>query len=152
MSQRATEQRPSLTLRRQFKAAPEKVYAAWTDPAMIARWFGPDGGLDRGSETTAEADVRKGGRYSFVFHTADGERHNSHGEYLEVEPNRKLVFTWEWITMPERRSKVTLTFLPKDGGTLFTLFHDQFFDEAARDNHEQGWTRCLDALSKFLEA
>lgn len=139
--------KPSLTLVRRLKASPARVYAAWTDPAQIARWFGPD----NGGTVSAEADVRVGGRYSIVFHTEDGERHNALGEYLEVEPGRKLVMTWEWVTMPERRSQLTIEIRPRDGGAELTLLHEQFFDEAARDAHNEGWTGCLAKLERFLE-
>ena len=56
-------QKPSLTLVRRLKAPPAKVYAAWTDPALMARWWGPDAG----PVLSAEADVRPGGRFSVVF-------------------------------------------------------------------------------------
>ena len=138
--------KPSLTLVRQLKASPARVYAAWTDPAQLVRWFGPDSG----GVVSAETDVRVGGRFSIVFHTEDGERHNALGEYLEVAPDRKLVMTWEWITMPERRSQLTIELRAKDGGTELTLLHEQFFDEAGRDAHREGWTGCLRRLEQFL--
>jgi uncharacterized protein YndB with AHSA1/START domain len=66
-----------------------------------------------------------------------------------VVPNEKLVFTWMWRTMPERQSLVTVA-LGRDGdGTLLTLLHEQFFDEAARDRHRSGWTGALDKLQEY---
>ena len=138
--------KPSLTLKRRFNAAPEKVYAAWTDAAQIVKWFGPDSG----PVTRAETDVRTGGRYHVVFHTEDGEEHNVSGTYREVVPNEKLVFTWAWRTMPERESLVTILVKPEAGGTLMTLIHEQFFDEAARDRHEFGWTGSLNKLERLF--
>jgi uncharacterized protein YndB with AHSA1/START domain len=138
--------KPSLTLKRHLNAAPEKVYAAWTRPEQITRWFGPDSG----AVTHAEADVRAGGRYAIIFHTEDGEEHHVSGVYREVVANEKLVFTWAWRTMPERESLVTILVRPDGAGALLTLIHEQFFDEAARDRHEHGWTGCLDKLARFL--
>jgi uncharacterized protein YndB with AHSA1/START domain len=139
------EIKPSLTLKRRLNAAPEKVYAAWTEPAQIARWFGPEQIVS----VDAEADVRVGGRYRIIMHTAD-EDHDVSGVYRQVVPNEKLVFTWAWKSTPERESLVTLTFKPDGTGTILTLLHEQFFDEAARDRHQHGWTGVLDKLERFL--
>jgi len=138
--------KPSLTIVRRLKAPPAKVYAAWTDPEQLLRWFGPGSGV----ALRAEADARVGGRYDIVFRSGDGEQHNCHGEYLEVVPDETLVMTWEWITTPERRSRLRLDFKAIDGGTELTLTHDQFFDEAARDSHREGWTDVLDTLETYL--
>ncbi len=139
-------EKPSLTLKRRLNAPPAKVYEAWTDPEKILKWFGPDAGPVK----SAKLDVREGGSYAITFFTEDGEEHNVSGTYLEVVPDRKLVFTWAWRTMPERESQLTVTMKPDGDGTLLTLFHEKFFDAEARDRHEYGWTGCLDKLVAFL--
>ena len=144
--QSAIAPKPSLTLKRRLNAPPEKVYAAWTEPKKIVKWFGPDAGPVK----QASADVRVGGRYAVKFHTEDGEEHNVGGIYREVVPNQKLVFTWAWRTLPERVSLVTVLIKPEGTGSLFTLVHEQFFDEPARDRPAQGWTSCLDKLERYL--
>ena len=78
----AVVQKPSLALKRVLAAAPEKVYAAWTQPAQIAKWFGPDSG----PVLRAETDVRVGGRFNVVFRSEDGEEHDVSGVYREVVP------------------------------------------------------------------
>jgi uncharacterized protein YndB with AHSA1/START domain len=138
--------KPSLTLKRRLNAPPQKVYAAWTDPEKILRWFGPDSG----HVNDAETDVRVGGRYAVTFTTEDGERHHVSGVYREVVPNEKLVFTWAWRTMPERESLVTIAIKPDGAGSTLTLIHEQFFDEPARDRHRDGWNACLGKLANFL--
>ena len=140
--------KPSLTLKRRLNAAPEKVYAAWTNPAHLVRWFGPDSG----PVTRAETDVRVGGRYTVVFHSEDGEEHNVSGTYREVVKNEKLQFTWAWRTMPERESLVTVLIKPDGDGALLTLIHEQFYDEPTRDRHEYGWTGSLDKLERLFAA
>ena len=139
-------QKPSLTLKRRLNAPPEKVYAAWTDPAQISKWFGPDAG----PVTRADTDVRVGGRFHVVFHSEDGEEHDVSGTYQEVVPNEKLKFTWRWITLPERESLVTILIKADGDGAILTLIHEQFFDEAARDGHQRGWTGALDKLERVL--
>ncbi len=81
--------KPSLTLVRRIKATPAKVYAALTKPEELARWWRPDAG----PVLRAEADVHPGGRFQIVFRTQDGEEHSSRGEYREVVPDARLVFT-----------------------------------------------------------
>lgn len=80
--------KPSLTIDRRFKATPAQVYAAWTKPAELAKWFGPHGT----STIHAEADVRVGGRFHIRM-TVPGDEHNVSGVHREVVPNEKLVFT-----------------------------------------------------------
>ena len=138
--------KPSLTLKRRLNAPAEKVYAAWTDPRKIVKWFGPDAG----PVTKAEIDLRVGGTYTIAFNTEDGEHHQVGGIYREVVPNERLVFTWAWHTMKERESLVTVT-IKRDGeGSILTLLHEKFFDEAARDGHSRGWNGSLDKLEKLF--
>jgi uncharacterized protein YndB with AHSA1/START domain len=139
---------PSLTLKRRLKASPAEVYAAWTDPAKIVKWFGPDAGPVH----QAEIDPKVGGRYFVLFNTEDGEEHHVSGVYREVVPNEKLVFTWAWRTMPERESVVTVLIAPDGDGSLLTLMHERFFDEPARNRHRQGWSGCLDKLVRYFES
>ncbi len=146
LAQTAAAARPSLTLKRRLNAPAEKVYAAWTDPEKIVKWFGPDAG----PVTRADIDLRQGGSYTIAFSTQDGERHQVGGIYREVVPNEKLVFTWAWHTMKERESLVTVT-IKRDGqGSILTLLHEKFFDEAARDGHKRGWSGSLDKLEALF--
>ncbi|MFL9919483.1 SRPBCC domain-containing protein [Paraburkholderia fungorum] len=139
-------EKPSLTIVRRIKASPARVYAAWTQPELMARWWGPDAG----PVLSAEADPRVGGRFRVVFQTLDGETHDCRGEYQEVEADRKLVFTWEWVTMPERRSLVTLRLRPIEGGTELHFTHAQFVDETARDDHQAGWNSAFEKLDALV--
>ncbi len=138
---------PSLMLRRHIKAPPGLVYEAWTRARQLEKWFGPAGT----TTASAELDVRVGGRFFIRFTMGDGEEHGVGGAYRAVEAGERLVFDWAWQSTPERVSLVTLRFAPDGDGTLFTLIHEQFFDEAARDSHEHGWTGCLDRLVAHFE-
>jgi uncharacterized protein YndB with AHSA1/START domain len=144
----AAETKPSLTIKRRIAAPPAKVYEAWTDPQKIMQWFGPAGA----EMISAEADARVGGRYHIVFRTPDGEEHDVSGTYSDAVPNEKLAFSWMWRTLPERASRVTITLKADGDGTLLTLFHEQFFDEGARDRHHNGWSGTMEKLARYLEA
>lgn len=139
----------SLTLKRTIEAPVEEVYAAWTDPEIIATWFTGDHAK---SCEVHEADVRVGGRYDFEMHMPSGDTHRVRGVYREVLPNEKLVFTWAWISTPERESLVAVELKGKGDATLLTLTHTRFADQTARDNHLKGWIGCLDKLEKRLAA
>lgn len=142
----ATE-RPSLTLRRHYPVAAEKVWRAWTDPQALKAWFGPE---EIVSVPLAEVDLRVGGRFRVTMLAADGETHDVSGVYQELVPNRKLVFSWAWRSTPERESRVTVRIEPDDNGCELVLMHEQFFDEVARDGHEHGWTGAMVKLEQWL--
>jgi uncharacterized protein YndB with AHSA1/START domain len=141
-----TAVKPSLTLKRRYAAPPAKVFSAWTDPQKLGRWFCPGAC----APVLAESDARVGGRYRIVVRDPGGEEHDVSGTFREVVPDRKLVFTWAWRTTPERESLVTIELKPDGDGTLLTLTHEQFFDEAARDRHQSGWGAILDRLSEVF--
>jgi len=138
--------KPSLTIKRRYNAPPTQVFRAWTDPQKLGRWFCPAGC----QPVLAETDARIGGHYRIVVRAPSGEEHDVSGAFREVVPDRKLVFTWAWRTTPERESLVTVELKPDGDGTLLTLVHEQFFDEAARDRHESGWRPALDRLAEVL--
>ncbi len=148
METRTKENNPFLSLSRSYPVAPEKVWRAWTEPQALKRWFGPGGPP---GVSVAELDVRVGGRFRIVFGGPRGDEHEAQGRYLEVVPNRKLVFTWTWPrTTPERESVVTIVFERTAGGTELVFRHEKFFDETVRDNHKRGWTEALVKLERFL--
>ena len=137
--------KPSLIIKRRFNAAPPRVFAAFTEPQTIARWFGPPGV----TKVEAESDLRVGGRYRIKAHMTNDTLEVG-GAYREIVPNEKLVYTWAWKSTPERESIVTIALKPDGSGTLLTLTHEQFFDDEARDRHNQGWNAVLDKLEKLL--
>jgi uncharacterized protein YndB with AHSA1/START domain len=142
------DQKPSLTLTRRYPVSPQKVWRAWTDPEAVKKWWGPGPGEP---VSLAELDVRVGGRFRIVFGGADGRAHECAGVYQEVVPNRRLVFTWCWPrTTPDRTSQVTILLRAEGGGTDMEFRHEQFFDEAARDGHQRGWSETFIKLEQFL--
>jgi uncharacterized protein YndB with AHSA1/START domain len=140
--------RPGLTLERRIGAPPERVYAAWTQPENLIRWFGP--AMVKQETVRADIDARVGGRYRISFDDDRGEHHEVGGSYRELVPHSRLVFSWAWHTTPERASQVTVLLKPDGAGTWLTLHHEQFFDVAARDAHQHGWLAPLDKLERIV--
>jgi uncharacterized protein YndB with AHSA1/START domain len=132
----------TLNFTRVLSAPPERVWRAFTDPAVLAAWFWP-----QRYATTVEADLRVGGRYRI---DGPGAGMAVGGEYVSVEPPSRLIFTWRWDGEAEE-TLVTLHLTPAGDGTALTLTHERFTDETDRDNHTKGWSDCLDRLQDRLQ-
>ena len=138
--------KPSLTIKRRFKAAPEKVFSAWTDPEKVKRWMGPG----EVKVLRVESDPRTGGRFRWVMQAPSGEEHDVSGVYREVIPNEKLVLPGPGNRRRNASPLVTLTFKRRRRRHLVTMIYEQFFDETARDKHNKGWTSAMDKLDEYL--
>ena len=96
-----------ILIERVFDAPRDRVYAAFTDPALIPQWWG------RKEDTTTvdKMDVRPGGDWRFVsVSSSDGEENAFRGTFREVVPPERLVWTFEWEGMPGYISVETTTF------------------------------------------
>jgi len=131
-----------------IKAPRERVFAAWTNPEDIMKWWGP--GVCYA--LSAKVDLRPGGAFHVTMQTSDPENPVAkiNGIYSEVTPPSKIVFTWSWENRPGE-TLVTVEFAEVQGGTSLTLTHEGFVDEEARDNHNWGWNGALDKLVRHSE-
>jgi uncharacterized protein YndB with AHSA1/START domain len=139
----------TLEIRRVIKAPRDRVYAAWTDPEQLRQWFGPDNVRTR----DLVAETRVGGKFRWDLTNSEGEEMTVEGEYHDLQPGRKIVFTWQWQddeTWENRDSIVTIELSDVAGGTELRLLHEQLPSEESRDNHNDGWNSLLDKLDKFL--
>lgn len=129
------------------KAPRARVFAAWTTPELMKKWFAP------GAMTvpSCQADPRPCGTYMI---TMKGEDKNPtvRGEYREVVQDEKLVFTWGWDGDAVDQTLVTVHFRDAKGGTEVHLKHERFASPESRDMHLQGWNGCLANLSARLGA
>ena len=110
----------ALEIKRLMKASRERVYAAWTDPEQLQQWFGPAKVRTR----ALEADVRVGGKFRWDITSPEGEEMTVEGEYRELEPGRKIVFSWQWQEDEEWEgylSIVTVELEETDKGTEVRL-------------------------------
>jgi uncharacterized protein YndB with AHSA1/START domain len=142
-------EKTSLEITRFINAPQDRVYAAWTDPVQLKEWWGPESVRTR----KITADVRVGGLYRWDLINQDGEEMTVHGEYRELVPDKKVVFTWRWDddeAWEGRTSIVTVEFSDRDGGTEVRLTHVQLPSEASRDRHNEGWSSVIDRLEKFV--
>lgn len=144
----------AVTVSRVFDARPEVLFAAWTDVEALMKWFGPPGT----HLVSAEADVRPGGKYHLVIDD-DGALSDLTGEYVEVSPPNRLIFTWALSNQPcagvpdmVPNTLVTVDFAAASNGrTTLTITHEGL-PPAARQGHEAGWFGCLDELARTMTA
>src|SRR6266436_2149365 len=114
----------SLEIKRLIKAPRDRVYAAWTDPAQLKEWWGPESVRTR----KFEADARVGGKYRWDLLNQEGEEMSVFGEYRELIPGKKIVFTWKWDddeNWKRQNSIVTVELSDREGGTEVVLRHEK---------------------------
>lgn len=128
-------------------APPERVFHALTDPLELLRWWGsPE--TYRTEHWTV--DLRVGGKWHCTGHSVDGRAFAVEGEYLVVDPPRKLVQTWRPGWEPGLANTITYRLDPIATGTRVTLRHEGFGDRAdACRNHADGWERILGWLEGY---
>ena len=137
------------SLARTFDARPERLFAAWTDPHLLAQWWGPPDSV----VVSVEIDLRVGGRYRLGIKRSTQETHFVSGSYRVIQPPYKLIFTWRWEDpeMDIGESLVSLEFRAKGNKTELQLTHERLPTPEARLHHKDGWVGILENLDSFLE-
>jgi uncharacterized protein YndB with AHSA1/START domain len=135
---------------RVFNAPREKVFAAFTDPELIPRWWGPR----RMTTVVDQMDVRAGGAWRFVSHDCDGREQGFRGIYREVIPPERLVQTFEWEGMPGHVVIDTVVFEDLGQRTKVittSLFHTtQERDGMLSSGMEKGLSESHERLEELL--
>ena len=131
-----------------FSAPREKVFQAWTDPKLLEKWWAM---ADDWTTPIAEVDLKVGGKYRLGMKPPDkDEPHIVVGSYREVSPPEKLVYTWAWEGEDQEETLVTVEFKDLGDSTEVILTHENFAEEARKDQHDQGWVGCLNLLEKMF--
>lgn len=138
-------------VRRRLAAPCAKVFAAFVDPALVARWLrpSPEVGL-----RVLHYDFREGGSYRFAYDVTAEHTVHIGGTYREISPPRRIVFSW-LIEPPDEHagieSQVTVTLTPSGDATELVIHHDHLGRADAEARHAEGWSGALDNLSALLE-
>ena len=141
----------ALVLRRTYAVPRERVFAAWTNPEIAARFLGP-GEI---KATVPQMDVKVGGTFTIAMDLPENGRFVARGTYLEVNAPKRLVMTWRWEEddpAEEYDSLLSLDFNERDGGTELVLTHEKIASVESRARHEEGWTAIIDQLATVLAA
>ncbi|MBX9623946.1 MAG: SRPBCC domain-containing protein [Gemmataceae bacterium] len=143
-----------LVITRGFAAARDAVFRAWTEAGRVARWFGP-----RGFATVVDAwDARPGGPIRAAMVAPDGTAIPMGGEFHEVVPGDRLVFTTTAFPdesgRPQLEVRGTAAFADRDGKTVVTLRAEVVRATPAVAGSlagmEEGWNQSLDKLAEEL--
>lgn len=134
----------------QIAAPPARVFAALTDPEQVPQWWGQQGMY---RITRCQNDVRPGGKWRSEGAGADGKTFHVEGEYLEVDPPRLLVHSWNPSYSGGLNTIVRWELEERHGGTLVRLSHSGFAGNVqAAHGHSQGWSRVLVWMEAFVES
>lgn len=136
----------TIEIHRTFRAPPERVFEAFRNPALLREWSAP--GEHRNERV--ESDFRVGGRYRREMRFPDGSLHVLSGTYREIDPPRRLVYTYVWETLSVGETLVEIELTRRGGGeTELHLVHSGFDDASFAANHEHGWGDCFDLLARL---
>jgi uncharacterized protein YndB with AHSA1/START domain len=136
----------AVTVRRRYDVAPDVVFRAFTEPALLGRWFSPS--ADVPIEVVAH-DLRIGGHYRFRYTEPGAPSVVVAGAFCEISHPTRLVFTWTWEAPDPHagiETLVTVDFVAEGTGTLVVVTHERFPDPQIRDRHDAGWRGTLARL------
>jgi len=139
----------AIRIERTFAAPVETVFAAWTSAELLRRWYPPGADWDTAA---AEVDLRVGGRLRLVMRSPVGEEFGGGGDYREITPPTRLVFTWEW-DRPDVAVGVQLVEIDFTGhgdGTTTVVMTNRGLDERSQESHREGWQESFDNLDRML--
>jgi uncharacterized protein YndB with AHSA1/START domain len=152
MAMQVTPASDAAELRRHLDAAPDLVFAAFADPALVRRWLtpNPEVRLD-----VLSFDFRVGGAYRFAYHVPGGQIMHVNGVFRAIEPPTRLIFSWN-IEPPDEHagieSEVTVTITRDGKGSRLLVRHEKLARAGAGMRHAEGWRGALDQLASLFEA
>ena len=144
-------ERPSLRMERTFAAPAARVFEAFTSEEVLRRWWhaGPDWDTPE-----AHVDASVGGEIRVVMHDPHKDvRYGGGGRFTEVDPPRRLAFTWTWEEERDQvEQRIEIDFSEADGETTIVFTHRDLWDDEAVADHEHGWGLCFDNLGRVVES
>jgi len=138
----------ALEMRKTLKAPVDRVFKAWTEPEQMIKWFG----CWETSTVNIQQDFRVGGDYSHHIHCEDGKNVTMSGTFLEIVPNKKLVYTWTSTSeeYPAVDTVVTVEFNETGATTELVLKHSKFDRPISVQGHSVGWGAALDKFEALF--
>ena len=137
-----------LEMRRVLPAVPRRVFAAFTDPNELAKWWGPQGF----TMPSVQFDPRVGEAYRIEMRPPQGDAFLLTGEFRDVDPPTRLVYTfvYENPDPDDVETVVELSFRSLGAGTEVAFTQGAFKTEARRQLHENGWRDSFDKLERLM--
>ena len=119
----------TLTMTRNFNVAPDRVFDAWLTPEMMRKWFF----TLEGTNKVAQNNPHVGGTWEIIDHRGEKD-YRAIGEYLEIDPAKKLVFTFEMPQFSETVDTITVELKDLKQGCEMTFAQEIIVP------HEENWT------------
>jgi uncharacterized protein YndB with AHSA1/START domain len=132
-----------IRIERVIHAPREDVFDAWTDPSRLRAWWGPPGA----PVNALDGELRPGGAYRIAMVEPTGGERVLEWTFREIDPPRRLVYGWRWLSGSGDDSLVVVEFDDLGGRTRVTVEHTGLPDDRSRAIHESGWIGCLDNLT-----
>jgi len=134
-------------IERTFTASAEAVFAAWTSPEVMRRWFhcAPDWETPQ-----AEVDLRVGGKVRVVMRRPDGTEAGAQGQYTLVDRPHRLMMNWTFDDDPSNEQLIELSFSESEGLTTVLLVNSGISTDERRKAQDVGWQGCLAELERAL--
>jgi len=137
-----------------FRTSCERLFQAWTNADDVLQWFGPgDPGLE-----TAKIDLKTGGIWEFAYAERDGKTDTLSGEYVEITPNERLIFTWthrrrdrHGQSETTHPSLVTVEFEDIGDSVRMRLTHENIRSEDGRLGVTDGWSATFQRLGQLIK-
>jgi uncharacterized protein YndB with AHSA1/START domain len=137
-------------IRRHLAYPPEKVFAAFANVELVARWLTPSPQIRL---TVLGFDFREGGGYRFAYHLPGPATVIVAGSYSIIKPPSKIVFSWV-IEPPDEhadiQSEVTVAITSDGSGSELLIRHEKFGRTDAIERHAAGWRGAVDQLTELL--
>lgn len=144
-------EQPSATIRieRTFRGRAQRVFDAWTSVEVLRRWWH----AEHDWETPhAQLDLRVGGAIQITMRDPDrGEDHGGGGQFTEIDPPRRLAFTWRWDEDPSTQQLIEVDFT-EHGDRTTVVLTNRGIPAEAKDDHVCGWQNSFDNLDAALAA
>jgi uncharacterized protein YndB with AHSA1/START domain len=138
----------TLRIERAYRAPAEAVFDAWTSEEVMRRWWHAEHDWET---TEAAVDLRVGGAVRVTMRNPhDGAEYGGGGRYTEIDPPKRLAFTWIWDDNAVRQL-IEIDFEERNGVTTVRFTHSGLWDEEAVRSHEGGWGNAFDNLQRTLE-
>ena len=141
-----------IEVRRMFVAPADKVFAAWTQREKLEKWMCRFPGYDTRQQGTDAVSVMN-------VKNPQGETFRQTITYRDLEPPKKLTFTWDWqkfsaagdVIDEAHDTLVTVEFQPRGTFTEVILTHEGLRTTEQRESHSKGWNACFDTLAEYLK-
>jgi uncharacterized protein YndB with AHSA1/START domain len=138
-----------LRLKHVVESPRERIFNLLTEPAELAKWWGPHGF----TTPEVELDLSVGGRYRLTMQPPEGEAFHLSGEFIEIDAPTRLVYTFRWDEPDpdDRETVVVLSLAAVGDATEVSLTQGEFATDERLALHRSGWADSLEKLGKLVE-